>query len=85
MGSGKQRPTREEQAAFDAWTHPVGTIVDVTRDNGDVERTRTRSLPWMLGASDGSTGHTPVIMLDGISGGYLLTRVRVVQPAPELA
>jgi hypothetical protein len=81
----KQRPTPAEQTAFDSWTHPVGTLVDVTRDNGHIERTRTRSMPWMLGASSQSQGHTPVIMLDGISGGFLLTRVRVAPGGAEPA
>jgi hypothetical protein len=84
-GASKLTPSPEEWAAFNNWTHPIGALVDVTRDNGHVERTKTRSMPWWLGASNGGTGHTPVIMLDGISGGYLLTRVRVVPAEAESA
>lgn len=50
---------------------PVGTEVQVLKDNGDVVATKTRSLPWKLG------GHTWVVMLEGISGCYDLARVSV--------
>jgi len=55
----------------EAWNaaHPVGTEVDVTRDDGLVLRTRTRSIAWRI------CDHASV-MVDGISGGYLLSRVR---------
>jgi len=62
----------EERIAFQNWTAPVGTSVEVTRDLGDKFVTKTRSMPWKLGNG------TPVIMVEGISGGYLLTRVRPV-------
>lgn len=52
------------------WTHPIGTPVVVTRDNGSEWETTTRSEPWFVG--DG----TPVIKLVGKSGGYALERVR---------
>lgn len=51
---------------------PVGTPVEVTKDDGSILTTTTRSAPWRLGDV------TPVILVDGISGGYLLTRVRVL-------
>jgi hypothetical protein len=54
----------------EAWTHPVGTPVVVTKDDGSEVRTKTRSAPWMLCG-------TAVILLEGISGGYALCRVRV--------
>ena len=38
--------------------------------------TKTRSMSWMLGT-------TPVILIEGIAGGYLLTRVKPVTPAPK--
>lgn len=52
--------------------HPVGTEVDVTMDSGEVRRTKTRSHAEVL------SGHTPVIWLEGITGCYLLSRVRAV-------
>ncbi len=53
-----------------AWTHPPGTEVLVTHDDGIEYPTRTRSAPWMI------SGH-PSILLEGISGGFALSRVRV--------
>ena len=50
--------------------YPVGTEVVVKRDSGEKLRTKTRSAAWML------SGHTPVIMVEGISGAYALDRVR---------
>lgn len=50
--------------------NPVGTTVDVARDNGTVERTRTRSEAYIL------SGHSAVVMLEGISGCYLLDRCK---------
>jgi hypothetical protein len=52
--------------------HPVGQAVEVTRDNGEKILTRTTSTAWVL------SGHTPVVFLDGISGCYLLSRVKAV-------
>jgi hypothetical protein len=49
---------------------PVGTAVTVTRDNGTVEHTRTRSVAWQLPSG------SPLVLLEGIAGGYLLTRVQ---------
>jgi hypothetical protein len=56
---------------------PEGTPVIVTKDDGTEFKTKTRSIPWMLGASSRDPGHTAVIMVDGISGGYGLWRVRL--------
>ncbi len=63
--------SKKQQALVDAWTHPEGTAVTVTLDDGSTWETTTRSAPWLLG------GHTAVIMLEGKSGGYALERVRV--------
>ncbi len=52
---------------------PVGIAVSVRRDDGSVLWTTTRSEAWILG------GHTPVIMVKGISGAYLLERVKRAQ------
>ncbi len=67
-------------------TVPVGTLVIVTKDLGEQFETKTRSIPWMLGASSRGAGHTAVIMVEGISGGYLLERVRLARyshPVPD--
>ena len=56
---------------------PGGTSVIVTKDDGTEFKTKTRSLPWMLGRSSRDQGHTAVIMVEGISGGYGLWRVRL--------
>ncbi len=63
---------RNPELEADRWNaeHPVGTEVLVTRDNGEEERTKTRSEAWVL------SGHTAVVMVDGIAGGYLLSRIR---------
>lgn len=55
-----------------AWNEVIapGTRVIVIKDNGDEVKTKTRSEAWLVG------GHTPVVLLDGISGGYDLSRVR---------
>ncbi len=58
---------------------PIGTPVIVTKDLGEQFETKTRSIPWMLGASSRGAGHTAVIMVEGISGGYLLERVRLAR------
>lgn len=49
--------------------HPSGTRVTLTLDDGTKVDTRTRSEAWCLG--DG----TPVVLLEGKTGGWLLTRV----------
>lgn len=49
--------------------YPFGTPVLVTRDNGDVLDTVTRSVAWEV------CGHASVMVV-GISGGYDLERVR---------
>jgi|GEM_PF-2142353 len=49
--------------------YPIGTEVSVRRDDGSVLRTVTRSRAWVL------AGVCPVILVKGIRGGYLLSRV----------
>ena len=51
-------------------SYPVGTEVIVTKDDGSEFHTKTSSESWMLG------GHTPVILVEGISGCYALERIR---------
>lgn len=56
----------------EAWNlqHPVGTAVVVTKDLGEPVHTKTRSVAQRL------LSGTPVIWLDGITGCYLLERVK---------
>jgi len=68
---------RRQRKAFERWTAPIGTPVEVTLDDGKKLRAITHSMPWLLG------GETPVILVEGITGGYLLTRVRVIEPEPK--
>jgi hypothetical protein len=53
---------------------PIGTSVDVLRDDGTTTRTKTRSEPWQLRHGEW------VIMVEGIAGGYLWSRVTVSAP-----
>lgn len=61
------------------WKHPIGTVVEVTPVRGQPATfiTRTRSEAWELG--DGS----PVVLIEGRTGGYHLDHVRVI-PAERL-
>jgi hypothetical protein len=68
--TSNRRPKREKVDPA-LTTLPSGTLVNVRKDNGDVVVTRTRSLPWRLGHGDW------VVSLDGISGGYALSRITV--------
>lgn len=74
--SQRQRAARADQQARE-WNeaNPIGTPVNVRKDDGSVLATRTRSEAWTLGASCHGPGHTAVVMVEGISGGYLLDRV----------
>lgn len=66
-------PNRSKRRSFTAaeWNqaHRPGTAVIVTLDSGARKWTRTRSEAWELGHGQ------PVVMLEGISGGYDLARV----------
>jgi hypothetical protein len=70
--ASKLRELTKVAAIFSAaqWNerHPIGTPVTVTRDNGDKFETTTRSEAWVLNAH-------AMVMVNGISGGYLLSRV----------
>ena len=47
----------------------IGQHVNVETDSGKTITTKTRSEAWLLG------GHTATILIEGISGAYLLDRV----------
>ncbi len=67
------RPSVKKQiAAVADWNakYPPGTECTVEMDNGEIRFTRTRSEAQML------SGHTATVFLEGISGCYLLSRVR---------
>lgn len=66
MRTKRQKPTAAQLALVS------GEDVDVRQDNGEILRMKTRSEPWQLGHGEW------VILLDGRSGGYMLTRC---QPA----
>lgn len=64
---------RAQEELVARWKYvPEGTPVIVTKDGGEKFPTKTRSIPWLLG------GHTAVIMVDGISGAYSLSRIQRV-------
>ncbi len=68
-----KRPSlKEQEQAVELWNlkHPVGAEVTVEMDSGEIRATTTRSKAFML------SGHTAVIAVEGISGAYLLSRIR---------
>lgn len=69
---GKSLATLEHQ--INEWNRnvPEGSSVKVVKDNGDEFFTVTRSQAWIVG------GHSALVLLRGISGGYLLDRVTKV-------
>lgn len=64
MGS----PLTAEQWNF---YYPAGTLVAVQRGPAERRVTRTRSLAWELGHG------TPVVLVDGYTGGIALKRLTV--------
>jgi hypothetical protein len=66
-------PRKAEAAARD-WNekHKIGCKVDVTLDDRSIKETKTSSEAWVIG------GGIAVIKLEGISGGYSLSRVHPV-------
>jgi len=63
-------------AIVEAWNEhtPEGTAVELIDDLGKRIRTCTRSIAWTLG--DG----TPVVMVEGRTGGYSLSRLVRCKP-----
>lgn len=66
----------ERQAREWNGLHAPGTPVVLTNDHGEEVRTNTRSSAWTLGASSHAPGHTAVVLVLGIAGGYMLDRIR---------
>lgn len=67
---------KTEESKVDEWNkkYVVGIEVNVTKDNGEVIRTKTNSYATLL------SGHTAVIWLVDLRGCYLLDRVKAVEP-----
>ena len=67
----RQRSRSELERICKKWNdeYPVGKYVRVRRDDGSQLITKTRSEAWVL------SGHTAVIMVEQITGAYLLDRV----------
>jgi hypothetical protein len=77
MGRGPRDP-KAHLALVEKWKDvPEGTPVTITEDDGTETKTKTRSIPWMLGASSRDPGHTAVILVEGRTGGYGLWRIRL--------
>ncbi len=72
MRRPKRLSPREMELECENWNlkHPIGTEVTVELDSGEMRATATTSAAQMM------SGHTAVIFLHGISGCYLLSRVR---------
>jgi hypothetical protein len=70
--SPAERRERKLQRQCDAWNaaHAVGTAVVLTKDLGEKVDTKTRSKAQVL------SGHSAVIWLEGVSGCWLLERVK---------
>lgn len=66
------------EAIVAAWNHNVqpGSPVNLIDDMGDTCETKTRSEAWTLG--DG----TPVVSVDGRTGGFLLERIIPMRSEP---
>lgn len=48
---------------------PIGTPVNVRLDDGTLKETNIRSEAWTMG------GHSNVVKVDGIAGGYMIERI----------
>jgi hypothetical protein len=74
----KKPSAMQQLRSVNAWNAKVGVgdRVVVTKDDKSEFETVTKSEAWMLG------GHTAVVMVEGISGGYMLSRVRAVELKP---
>lgn len=73
----KQNSAADAQRAVDNWRWPVGTEVIISRDTGFDFQTRTRSEPWVHYTSANHRYGEAVILVEGIAGFYLLSRVRI--------
>jgi hypothetical protein len=78
--SGRTKAAAQSEAArkVEEWNRqcPIGTEVNVRRDNGDVLKTTTRGEAGLM-----NDELTAVVMVHGITGVYALERVTPVRPA----
>lgn len=78
MNCERCRPKRKNleqlSAEADNWNarNPIGSSVKVVNDRGGTFFTITTSEAWVMG------GHSVMVKLRGISGGYLLDRVTAI-------
>ena len=70
----KRKSPLANQAAVNNWNrkHAIGVSVSVKLDDGSTLSTKTESAAWMMG------GHSPMVIVKGISGGYSLDRVTAI-------
>ncbi len=70
----KRKTTAELEHQVAGWNQlwPVGLDVIVQLDDRSQRATKTESEAWVMG------GHSAMIRLEGISGGYMLDRVKPV-------
>lgn len=62
---------QKQRNACEKWnaSNPIGTAVNLNRDDGSVQRSKTRSAAYVC-----ESGYA-VIFLEGVTGYYLLNRV----------
>lgn len=74
MAKMVRKTLKQLTAAVDGWNekHPVGTKVMVRLDSGESIKSETTSAAWVIG------GHSALVKLQGITGGYALERVTAV-------
>lgn len=67
----KRKSLNQLNSEVDAFNKmcPIGTQVNLKKDDGSIIGTKTRSEARVLG------GHSAVVMLEGVSGGYSIDRV----------
>jgi hypothetical protein len=65
---------KKQQGMIDRWnaTVPIGTPCEVRMDDGAIKTLPTRSTAWLMG------GHSAMVMLEGISGGFQLQRCKAL-------
>jgi hypothetical protein len=71
-------PAKTLQKQVDTWNsrHRVGTSVQYRKDDQSIVTTKTRSEAYVL------SGHTSVILVEGIDGCVALERVSPIEPQP---
>jgi hypothetical protein len=75
----RRKPQGNGEAQVEAWNalNLQGTRVSVQKDDGKLYESRTRSEAWLL------SGHTAVVLVEGITGAYLLSRCKPMRERAE--